>query len=448
MPKVVILGAGLTGLSMAYFLEKSGFYDYQIIEKSDQPGGLLKTHKENGFVFDHTGHFLHINNAIFENFLDEIYGLTNMNMLNRKSFIYSNNIHTPYPFQKNLHGLPTKIIIDCITGFIERKNRIKNPKNFHEWVAKHFGLGLGKHFFFPYNSKLLNIKPKDLMPSWTSRFVPKIELKDLLECSLEPKEYSLDGYNSSFFYPKNGGIEQLIRNIVSKLSQKIKINSMASLIDQNKKQIHLQTGEKINYQMLFSTIPLPNLLKSLSDQTINNFETISNKLSCNQVLNFNIGINRPDLSEKHWIYFPEKKFKFYRVGFWHNFADSMVPRGHSSFYGEVSFRPETNKKTCKDKLLNQSIKQTLQFFKINKPEISIQKTLFLEHAYVVYDRWREDNLKKIHKTLATQDLHSIGRFGEWKYSSMQEAVLDGLENSKLALKKCLPNKKRINILEV
>ncbi len=444
MPKVVILGAGLTGLSMAYFLEKSGFYDYQIFEKSERPGGLLKTHQENGFTFDHTGHFLHINNPIFEGFLEKIYGLKNMNMLNRKSFIFSNQTYTPYPFQKNLYGLPKNIIIDCIIGFIKRKNRLKNPKNFYQWVKKHFGLGLGKHFFFPYNSKLLNIKPKELMPSWTGRFVPKVELKDLLECSLEQKEYSLDGYNSSFFYPKDGGIEALVKSIVSKIKQKIEINHEAHSIDSKKRLIYFKNNKTIDFQTLFSTIPLTNLLENLSAGTKFNFKSVAEKLSCNQVLNFNIGINRENLSEKHWIYFPEKEFKFYRIGFWHNFSDSMAPKGQSSLYGEVSFNAEKTKQ-CKEALLDQSISQILKFFNIKNSEVSIQKTLFLQHAYVVYDRWREENLYKIHKDLKSINIHSIGRFGQWKYSSMQEAVLDGLENSKLALEKALP-KKEINLI--
>ena len=49
----------------------------------------------------------------------------------------------------------------------------------------------------------------------------------------------------------------------------------------------------------------------------------------------------------------------------------------------------------------------------------------INHAYVIYDEWREKNLSKIHKQLENNAVHSIGRYGEWKYSSMQEAVLDG-----------------------
>ncbi len=64
--KVVILGAGLTGLSAAYHFEKSGFFDYSIFEKCNRVGGLLKTHQESGYTFDHTGHFLHTISSEFK----------------------------------------------------------------------------------------------------------------------------------------------------------------------------------------------------------------------------------------------------------------------------------------------------------------------------------------------------------------------------------------------
>ena len=49
-------------------------------------------------------------------------------------------------------------------------------------------------------------------------------------------------------------------------------------------------------------------------------------LICNSVINFNLGIARPEISEKHWIYFPETNYPFYRLGFPHNFATSWHQR--------------------------------------------------------------------------------------------------------------------------
>ena len=57
-------------------------------------------------------------------------------------------------------------------------------------------------------------------------------------------------------------------------------------------------------------------------------------------------------------------------------------------------------------------------------EIVTEKIIPITHAYVIYDFWRERNLPTF-KTVRADNMYSIGRYGEWKYSSMQEAVLDG-----------------------
>lgn len=47
----IIIGAGLTGLSMAYYLKRNGRSPL-VIEKAEKPGGVINTHKENGFVYE------------------------------------------------------------------------------------------------------------------------------------------------------------------------------------------------------------------------------------------------------------------------------------------------------------------------------------------------------------------------------------------------------------
>jgi protoporphyrinogen oxidase len=435
MPKVVIIGAGLTGLSLAYHLEKNNFFDYQIFEKDSRAGGLLKSVTKNGFTFDHTGHFLHISNRDFENFLQEVLGLEQMNMLNRQSFIYSQGVYTAYPFQKNLFGLPKEVIIECIEGFVNRRQSIKKVKNFYEWVQKYFGLGLGKHFFFPYNTKLLNIPPKKLMPSWTSRFVPSTSLKELLEGALEKKAVSLDGYNSSFFYPKTGGIETLIKAIIAKLKTKILTNFAATNINQRAKTVQFTNGQTTSFEQLFSTAPLPELLTSLAGDSSSTLAQAAQKLQSNQVINFNLGINRPNISEKHWVYFPEKQFPLYRLGFWHNFSGQMAPLKKSSCYGEVSVKTGAYSQSAQKKFEQNAIKKTLNFLNLSPTTVVEQETLHLKYAYVTYDDWREKNLEKVHQELERMSIYSIGRFGRWKYSSMQEAVLDGIFYAKLATDK-------------
>lgn len=51
MQRVIIIGAGFSGLSAASFLAKFG-YKVTVLEKHAMPGGRARQHKENGFTFD------------------------------------------------------------------------------------------------------------------------------------------------------------------------------------------------------------------------------------------------------------------------------------------------------------------------------------------------------------------------------------------------------------
>ncbi len=49
--KVAVVGAGLTGLTTAFYLKKAGI-SVHVFEKADRAGGVIKTNTENGFTFE------------------------------------------------------------------------------------------------------------------------------------------------------------------------------------------------------------------------------------------------------------------------------------------------------------------------------------------------------------------------------------------------------------
>ena len=49
--KIVIIGAGITGLSLAHFLRKSGI-DFILLEKESEPGGKIKTLINDDFTLE------------------------------------------------------------------------------------------------------------------------------------------------------------------------------------------------------------------------------------------------------------------------------------------------------------------------------------------------------------------------------------------------------------
>lgn len=435
MANVVILGAGLTGLSAAYHFEKAGFHDFEIFEKQDSPGGLLRSFQVDGFTFDYTGHLLHINDEYFSSFINTITNIDTFNKITRNAAIYSHGKLTDYPFQMNLFGLPNEVIYACINGYVNRPKSRNTPKNFHAWVLKYFGAGIGKHFFFPYNSKILAYDIRKILPSWTGRFVPKTDFNTILRGAFEKKDTSKAGYNSHFFYPKTGGIQHLINSVEKAISAKPILHHKVVEINIKSKIIVFENGSSTSFNHLISTLPLNELLLMIKGASHRNYTMAAEKLLCNSVINFNLGFRRTELTNKHWIYYPEKIYPFYRMGFWHNISPNSVKKDHTAIYGEVSYLAKKTSSGQKNRLLETSIASALNILGIQEQEVTVRKDLHLNHAYVIYDAWREQYLKNLVKDLATDGILSTGRYGGWKYSSMQEAVIDGKE----ACEKILPH---------
>lgn len=428
MATIIILGAGLTGLSTAYHLQKKGFSQVRLYEKQARPGGLLRSVTKNGFTFDHTGHLLHSSDSYFKDFLIDVAGLhTHFDYIERRAAIHTHETMVHYPFQMNLFGLPTEIIIDCITGFMKKKNSRKKPSSFYEWVLKYFGSGFAQHFFVPYNNKLLASSIKNITPSWTGRFVPQTSLDAVIEGALKDRYAGGVGYNSYFYYPKQGGIEYLIKRILQHIYYPIVTHSPAQAIDIKHKRVYFANGEQVNYDYLISTLPLDNLLLSLIEPSSSTLYKALDKLSCTSVINNNLGCKGAVELDKHWIYFPEKKFSFYRMGLWHNISTQLAPDGHSSLYVESSFLKNRMTKKQVMSLTERAKKQAFAFAGISPASCVVDETLLIDHAYVIYDQWREKNLPGLLDQLKQYGIYSVGRFGAWKYSSMQEAVLDGRE---------------------
>ena len=49
----------------------------------------------------------------------------------------------------------------------------------------------------------------------------------------------------------------------------------------------------------------------------------------------------------------------------------------------------------------------------------------IPNAYVIYDQAYPESREVIHRWLSTTGILSTGRYGDWNYSSMEDALIDG-----------------------
>ena len=424
--EVLILGGGLAGLSTAYHLDRMGKKGrYLIVERAGKVGGRAATEKTKGFLFDHTGHLLHLHDPYGKKLVTSLLR-GNLKSLERSTWIHSHGVDTRYPFQANTFGLPPKVIAECVSGFLRNQRRprpLSQKPSFGEWVDKTFGAGIERHFMKPYNEKLWRTPLNEMTTEWQGRFLPSPKPEEVLYGALTDQK-KFFGYNAFFRYPKKGGTQALPDALAARIDgSRLHLNSRVTHIDLKEKVAVIEGLGEVHYERLVNTMPLNEFLDIASPLPAS-VRAARSRLRWVSVHNLNVGVDRAGMSDKHWIYFPEKKFPFYRVGFPTNFSRSVGPRGTSSMYIEISRDP--GQRVDYGALKKASIRGLRECGLLKSSDRLIASMWIpIECAYVVYDRARTPSVNAIMKGLSKSGVRSIGRWGGWKYSFMEETILDG-----------------------
>jgi protoporphyrinogen oxidase len=416
--RVVILGGGLTGISTALHLKQP----WLLLEKEERLGGHARTDQVNGFHFDKTGHWLHLRDPYTRQLIAELLP-DQMVPVARKARIFSNGVLTRFPFQANLHGLPPDVASECLLGFIQSQMNpaTSPPANFEEFCLQKFGAGISRHFMIPYNHKLWGVHPREITSAWCSRFVPIPKLEDVVKGAVGDVPPEL-GYNVSFLYPKEGGIETLTRALVAKLAG----GDVVCGADPEKIDLTARTltigGEVIPWRAMVASIPLPELCNRLVDPPQEIVDAAS-KLRCTPVRYLNVATRTSPRADFHWIYVPEEKYPFYRVGIYTNAVPAMAPAGQGSLYVELSDRGKMPK-------VNDILPDVAQALAAAGAINGADDVLFaelkeLKYAYVVFDDNYYGAVETITKYLEAHGVYPRGRYGSWTYNAMEDCILAG-----------------------
>jgi protoporphyrinogen oxidase len=415
--RVVILGGGLTGISTAYHLKRP----WLLLEKEDRLGGHARTDETRGFFFDKTGHWLHLRDPYTKALVAELLP-GQMVPVARKARVFSHGVLTRFPFQANLFGLPPAVAAECLLGFIQSQLNptVAAPANFEEFCLQKFGAGISKHFMIPYNHKLWGVHPREITSAWCARFVPIPKLEDVVRGAVGDVPPEL-GYNIQFLYPKQGGIETLTRALVARL----KGGEVALGADPEQVNLHDRTitvgGEVIPWRALVASIPLPELCRRLVDPP-REVEQAAARLRCTPVRYLNVATRSRPTADFHWIYVPEEKYPFYRVGIYSNAVPSMAPPEQGSLYVELSDRGPLKL----DEILPDVARALAAAGAIAAPDdVLFAELKELKYAYVVFDDHYYTSVATITRHLEAHGVYPRGRYGAWTYNAMEDCILAG-----------------------
>lgn len=427
--KVVIVGAGLSGLAAALLLERRGCHDYILLEKNDVPGGLCASMSQNGYTFDYAGHFLHLDSPwvgeLVKNLLPE-----NLTACRRESRIYIGGSICHYPFQNNLYGMPRHIIDDCLNGFLEARALYGPPRpaseyaSFGQWIDHTLGAGVGRHFMHPYNVKLWTVSTYDLTTEWMKDYVPSTSAKDIEAGAVAPPPENT-GYNARFLYPARGGIGTLANAMAMRLNGDIRYGCPLLSLNSDKRTAKTPQGE-IHWDYLFFSAPLRDMAL-LDESAGSQVRSAAQALNAADVLCLNLGLSHKIQQPYSWVYFPEDSFAFFRIGCYSNIMPAMAPDGNSSIYVEIAHRGGDVAM-----LRQRAIAGLLRLGIIrSEEEIRVERTVNMPGAYVIYDQgWRKAS-DTIRTFFRERCCHGMGRYGRWEYGDMEDCFLHARECSEI-----------------
>ena len=425
----LIVGGGLTGLVTAERLAAAGII-VPVLERESEPGGVCRSIEVEGFVFDHTGHLLHVARPETEAYLGELGIWEELRVWERSAAIVVGNHATPYPIQIHTHGLAPEDRRDCLLGFIRAwaAKRDGESENFRDWVLERFGAGFAEHFFFPYNRKLYRAEPEELGLDWVGRYVPKPDLEEVVNGALGLHDEAV-GYNAVFRYPKTGGIRLLPDRVADRVPE-LRTAAEVVRLHLSERWLELSSGERLAYETVIATIGLPGLLDMVLDELPAEVVEARKALRWVRVLNIALGCRGPAPVAEHWRYFPDPEVPYYRVGFPSNHG-RLAPDGCHTVSVEISFDPGTGDveaaaAEAEDALAGAGL--------VDPGAVEVRRLTMVDPAYVVFDHERLHAVSVLRRWLASHGVRLSGRWAEWKYSAMEDAILDGMATARRLVK--------------
>ena len=407
--KTLIVGGGISGLCAALALGP----DSMILEKEPEPGGYCRSVRQDGFLWDFAGHFFHFRTDMGRQFFLSQFKPGELAVVQKRCRILYRGRRIDYPFQTHIHQLEKAELIDCLYDLFHRRPK-DHYDSFLELLVGSYGNAVTEKFLRPYNEKLYACDLSTLDPAAMGRFFPAADLRDIIDNMKGSCDRS---YNSRFFYPK-GGAGALIEALCRRLDHGTLLpgHELVALDAEHKLACDNQ-GDCYRYEILINSSPLHRFLRMLDKPALTE---MAKRLRCNQVLVLNLGFERkaPD-RELHWLYVPGAEADAYRVGFY----DNVLNTDRASLYVEISF-PE-GAQIDKEKELDRTLRALRRQGLIQEDNALLSHcALLMDPAYVQLRPDTGKTVGEIREALAGMDIFSIGRYGGWRYCSMEDCMLE------------------------
>jgi len=434
-PKIVIIGAGPTGLGAGYRLKELGYRNFQIYDRNCYIGGLASSFTDSaGFTWDIGGHVMFSHYKYYDQCFEDLMGKDYQENM-RECWLRMFDTWVPYPFQNNIRYLPKQQVYECLAGLVEAQTKRdhRQAKNFKEFIDAVFGDGIAKYFMIPYNFKVWAHPAEMMNKEWIGERVAVLDYNRAIKNVVLGTDDFGWGPNNTFKFPLFGGTGEFYRRFGKPLEGHVNLNKVVDFINITKKEVRFKDGEIVKYDKLISAMPLDRLCNDvINGEMPREIKKAAAGLKHSGGYMVGVGIKQPCPSTKSWMYFPEDNCPFYRVTYLSNYSPYMTPdnKTHYSLLTETSY--SEYKHVDGSRIVDDTVRGLINAGLLKEEDRKDIVDTWVYHADYSYPTptvERDGILGQVIPYLERHDVYSRGRFGMWKYevANTDHTLMQGVE---------------------
>jgi len=434
--KVVVLGAGVTGLSAAYRLSKNPKFEVHVIEKEALAGGICRSFNEGDFILDYGPHKFY---TLLDGIVEELESLMGDDLLVRDKTqnLYMQGKYFSFPLKMSemlLRFPPTKsakVLSSFGKQIVANKFTRQEAKSYEDFIIERFGRGLFEEIFEPMAKKIYGA-PQELDRKLAEVRISSPGLVAVMkQILLNRADRTVSA--PTFHYPKlgYGMIPQRLKEGVEKNGGKIHLGAKITQIDVKAGRVSSIAMETANGEQLrlpcdfcVYTIPISALDNLISEGLPADIRQATRFVGYRHtVIHYYLLKSKPVLPAM-WVFFPEKQFRFGRLSEMPKFSPHTAPEGHTSLM--VDFTCEDNDPvwSMDDKDLGNMLYDQMQPLKLfGKEQVVKHFSRRFRNAYPIYSLGYQQNIEAIRRLEALYaNLFFIGRLGDFNYNNADQCM--------------------------
>ena len=403
---------------------------FPVLERLDHPGGICASYERDGYHFElGGGHWIFGGDPVVTRLLA---GASELRSYRRRSAVLFlggrectrdlRHLIVPYPIQENLFALPKEIREAALAEILNGAVGDNPAGTMAAWLEHHFGGTLCRIFFVPFHERYTaglfrEIAPQDAYKSP----IDKARVRRGAE-----QENTDAGYNATFLYPARG-LDTVSRWLAVRCD--IRYGIAVSRIDPVSRSLELSDGRTHPYETVVATAPLNRTVEMAGLS-----KRVGPPEPYTSVMVLNLGATLPDTplarNGYHWLYIPDSRTGFHRIGYYSNVDPLFLPNGcrnspeRGSLYVETAFRGgERPSAEATQALVSAIIEELRQSGLIDKVEAA--DPTWVDVAYT----WRRPGSDWVARaTSACQEcgIEPAGRYGRWSFQGIAASLKEGV----------------------